>query len=68
MAAFKNTHRFVKRVDIYIPMSVVMMCYYTESLFIYITPYPENYFKSIFHSIVMGRINNLEEFRKTSLG
>ena len=67
MAVFKNTLRFVKRVDIYIPMSVIMMCYYTEILYIYITPYSENYFKSI-NSIVMGRIINLGEFRKTSLG
>ena len=67
MAVFKNTLRFVKRVDIYIPMSVIMMCYYTEILYIYITPYFENYFKSI-NSIVMGRIINLGEFRKTSLG
>ena len=67
MAVFKNTLRFVKRVDIYIPMSVIMMCYYTEILYITITPYSENYFKSI-NSIVMGRIINLGEFRKTSLG
>ena len=66
MAVFKNTLRFVKRVDMYIPMSVIMMCYYTEILYIYITPYSENYFKSI-NRIVMGRVINLGEFRKTSL-